>query len=396
MNVIRYLLILVILSCGGIAFGLEPWLQTSLAVLGVVAGVIAFGFARTPEEPEQEVDSEHELKTEISRLFDDINRVIELEIRPLTGSTSRIRTVINDAASKLNDSFTSLNRNSKEQQELMVSVTKRMLGGGKGFETGGDEIDDNELTVNTFAPKTEKIIEHFVDLLVDISVKSVDAVNNLDDMNLQLDDMFKVIEQVRQLSDQTNLLALNAAIEAARAGDAGRGFAVVAQEVRTLSEDSNALNDQIVKQVEMTKKIMQGVKDTVTNVASLDMTLAIDSKSHVDDMLKELQEINESISNGLGHLGDLNNQVNASVKTAVTGLQFQDAVNQLSDIIDGKLNVLVSLSDAFTTMNRSGENAHAIVAEVRKDVGELVKNFDKYRQNQVAQSSMSEGDVELF
>lgn len=89
---------------------------------------------------------------------------------------------------------------------------------------------------------------------------------------------FKLLNQVRSLSEQTNLLALNAAIEAARAGEAGRGFAVVAQEVRNLSIQAANLNTQIETEMKVAQDTVDIANRTVGEMASFDMTQAIESK----------------------------------------------------------------------------------------------------------------------
>jgi methyl-accepting chemotaxis protein len=74
-----------------------------------------------------------------------------------------------------------------------------------------------------------------------IARENVDEITGL---NLQMQEIGKIVKLITDISNQTNLLALNAAIEAARAGEHGRGFAVVAGEVRNLAgESKKATND---------------------------------------------------------------------------------------------------------------------------------------------------------
>jgi len=95
-----------------------------------------------------------------------------------------------------------------------------------------------------------------------IIADAVQKVQNLEENSNEISNLTLVIKDI---ADQTNLLSLNAAIEAARAEEHGKGFAVVADEVKKLSEQVSSSVGEITTIV---STIQSETKTVVTTLNS--------------------------------------------------------------------------------------------------------------------------------
>src|SRR3990167_3255808 len=155
-------------------------------------------------------------------------------------SVDTLGNTVRESSAQLSSSFSGLVSKSNQTNTLIASIMHRVT---EQNQTSSQTTEDDPVTVGKFAGEVSDVLMQYVSLLIDVSEKSVQAVHHIGDMVTELDQMFRLLADIRTIAEQTNLLALNAAIEAARAGESGRGFAVVADEVRRLSKATNALSD---------------------------------------------------------------------------------------------------------------------------------------------------------
>ncbi|NOH95914.1 methyl-accepting chemotaxis protein [Vibrio sp. 99-70-13A1] len=353
-----------------------------IGLMIVAAALPWFTFPSNSHHKDSEPDLSSEKTDQVSAsLMSSVNRFYSDNLPNIHQSLNRQTQIIEESAETLNDSFFGLQKVSEEQSQVSEGLVNDMLAN-----------QESEYSLSRVLPRTEEIIDQFVKTLVDISEKSISAVHSIHDMSDKLDTVFKLLERVRGLSEQTNLLALNAAIEAARAGDAGRGFAVVAQEVRELSVKAKTLNDQIESEINIAQETVKQANATVGDMASIDMTIAIESKEQVDDMLTGVQKVNVAVEKEVLKIRELGQELSQQVGNGIRALQFADIVSQQGEYANKTLYLFDEVVQLVNVFNRKEISEE----EFSLRLEELLDASLNRGAPAANQSSIDEGEVELF
>lgn len=326
----------------------------------------------------------------------DLRSVLMAEVVSGKDDLSQARQVLRDAIQSLAGSFSSMNELSDAQKAMIMQTLDQVADNEGAGET-------SQISVRTLYKETSETLQFFIELLVDISKQSIMIVHRIDDMVAQTDAIFSLLNNVKTIADQTNLLALNAAIEAARAGEAGRGFAVVADEVRKLSMNSRDFNERIRSQIEVTKGTVSEARNIIFEMASKDMNDYLLAKERVDTMMSGLAALDERIEHSLQGVSGINQDIGSSVAVALRSLQFEDMVTQLVAYTEGKLEYAQRVFDEVggaleSALTEPGATEDVLVRinGVRDALAERVAERSAAAHKPVSQTSMAEGDVELF
>lgn len=206
--------------------------------------------------------------------------------------------------------------------------------------------------------------------------------------------MFDLLDEVKYIADQTGMLALNASIEAARAGEYGRGFSVVANEVRNLADKSVKLNQQIHDNVTSSRMTLNETNNIVGQIASLEMTSALDAKDNLDNMIIELAQVSRFVANSLKSSSAITSAIQTDVGKAVMALQYDDMATQLVAHVKLWLTSLRDGMDSAQPLLAQGD----VTAILQKVNSVLQKQIDEKPASRraVSQASVDEGDIDLF
>ncbi|RSD30644.1 methyl-accepting chemotaxis protein [Vibrio pectenicida] len=311
-----------------------------------------------------------EISETICRISQQLNEPLRLQ-----------NSVVGESVETLNSSFFELQSLAENQNEIAEALVVKTLGN-----------KDDTYDITQVLPKTEAIIRQFVETLITVSEKSISAVHSIHDMSDKLDKVFKLLKQVRGLSEQTNLLALNAAIEAARAGEAGRGFAVVAQEVRNLSVKASELNNQIEKEINVAQNTVKEANKTVGEMASIDMTDAIESKDKVDEMLLGVQEHNVMVEREVQKIKSIGITLQSRVGDGIRALQFTDIIIQQGEYAQDSIEFLKQMESQFAKYAIGRTDGD----DFNKAISSLKNNIEQRSAPAASQASIEEGEVEFF
>jgi methyl-accepting chemotaxis protein len=335
-----------------------------------------------------------QLNTAIESYLSALDACVKQETDTFQQELQQVKSVVADAVVTMANSFNGVNNLASEQSSAVYTMIANMSG-------NAEDQGDKKLSFQEFAQETDHVLRQFIEQILTVSKQSVEMVNVVDDVGDHMNQIEKLLTDVQGIADQTNLLALNAAIEAARAGEAGRGFAVVADEVRNLSKNSDKFSEEIRIVVNNSKRNISSARDIIGRMASKDMSVAITSKAHVDEMMADISNMNEHLAQKLNQVSGITGQIETNVHDAVRALQFEDMSRQLLEYLQVNTLHFQTITDEVRMGLSSFKIADADtwtkeLEDGVKRLQDMQQQWRKQENKAVAQGSIEEGEIELF
>lgn len=255
---------------------------------------------------------------------------------------------LRSAMASLSDSGDRIERGMTTQQaetEQIAAAMHEMSVAVAEVAANADRAEESSRLSEDSAATGRAVVVRLIGAVKQLSQRILEANAVIDQLALTSTHIGSITEVIQDISEQTNLLALNAAIEAARAGEHGRGFSVVADEVRQLSQRTQAAISEIQNMV----------ADLQQNTGA-----AVGAMSNAKTQAGQGGELAEQADQALGSIAESAStlhQVNAQIATAC---EEQSAVaNEIDQNIIRIRDITQATSDGI---NSSGEDIDRVAA----------------------------------
>ncbi|RMH69874.1 MAG: methyl-accepting chemotaxis protein [Gemmatimonadetes bacterium] len=252
-------------------------------------------------------------------------------------STAEILAMIAQGQSAQLESQSNSIVNATSTMEELASTSAQVAGGAK-------QVVEIANRTETSSQKGLRAMGEMNAGVRQIDQKNNEVIAKLADLKTKFENIYRVMDLIRDIADRTKFIALNASIEAAGAGAVGKRFEVVAKEVRDLaSKTADAVQE------------MRGIIQEIT-VANNELGISSEAKTHLifegvhltEVTLKALQEI-----------------ATEAETTASSARQISNAVIQQNAASDQMVTLLHEISEGIQEVADSGRDANTITQELQ-------------------------------
>ena len=377
--------------CIAVAFWLSAdLLLPALMVVVAVVGLLSLWYVGKTAQREHDVqtddNSAERLLQVTCELFRHLAGELGTKFNFARAENQQIQAILADAVEKLIDSFTNLEKDTRQQLVLALKLT------GADSDTSSADV-----SFNTLFATIESVMNKLLDATVENSRQSAQVAQSMTETRNEFHRIMGMLGEIKKIADQTNLLAINAAVEAARAGVAGKGFAVVAEEVRNLSIRSNRFSEEIDVLLQTVSSSLSEVEAAILELSDQSDQLVQDEQEHVTRLMGDAQAYYALVDGSAKQISQLAENVSQQVAQSVTSMQFQDMSTQIIATVTRRLDASQEILDGLVAIAEQGTtDEQADVAKVIELLNAGKTLVEQSQHNPVSQKSMDEGDIELF
>ncbi|HIQ52749.1 MAG TPA: methyl-accepting chemotaxis protein, partial [Pseudomonas pachastrellae] len=294
--------------------------------------------------------------SQIAHYFNRFNRNLSEIIHQLGDSARQLISSSHQLDEISNNSLRDMTRQS-ERMELMATAINEITYGVQDVAQNANAAAEEVEKANQGADNGRAQVERTIGEIKQLSSSVSTAVEHMETLSSDAQEITSVLDVIRNIAEQTNLLALNAAIEAARAGEMGRGFAVVADEVRNLAQRTQQSTEEIHNMISK----LQTNTQTAVSVINESSRHSQASVEQVNEAGTALEQIAQSMQQLVA--------LNASIASATT--------QQSTVVEDVNRNVTEAAELARETTDGARETAQAgqHLASLGRQIDELIKRF---------------------
>lgn len=235
----------------------------------------------------------------------------------------------------------------------------------------GERIHQSSHEVLQLTQGGSQLMSKSIEQMANIDRIVNDSVQKVRQLDVQSNEISKLVTVIKEVAEQTNLLALNAAIEAARAGEHGRGFAVVAEEVKKLAEQvAISVSDitQIVGKIqtdssEVANTLLNGYTEVEKGTDQLKTTGETFDK--ITESVKVMVENIQTVSDSLTMIKSTSQEMNSSIEE-IASISEESAA--------GVEQTAASTQQTSSSMEEVAANSEEL-AKLAKELNDLIQQF---------------------
>ncbi|MBN2717672.1 MAG: methyl-accepting chemotaxis protein [Deltaproteobacteria bacterium] len=302
--------------------------------------------------------------TEIVEMY----QALEYAITAMRENLHSIATVADELNKTADDILTNSANLSVAANEQATAVNETTVT-IEEVEKTGHLTSENAKNIQSVADRTQKISNEglsAVDItraqLEDIQNQVVNIVQSANKLNMELEEVDRIIASVAGVTQQSHTLSINASIEAVKAGQKGRGFAVVANRIRDLSQQSREATEHV-------RGTLTGIQQAIGNMLTI-TEQGLSSVQRGVESMERTGEVIQRLGESIAHSTEAARSIAHNTFQQATGLeQTARAMNEINDSTHTNLSGIENLK-------RNGEELkdHAVAMKALVELFQISDN----------------------